>query len=76
MTLSTFATLSLLNGVKAHAVANYEQDGWDIVTECYTDTLLLSIMERTGATTLLEAVAAVKAYVKPHNDYREDIEGS
>ncbi len=42
----TPATQELVNAVKAHAQANYEKGGWDVVVEAWTDA---EIAEAIGA---------------------------
>ena len=31
------ARQAVIDGVKAHAVANYDQGGWDVIVECWSD---------------------------------------
>jgi hypothetical protein len=62
----------LIAAVKQHAVEHYEQDGWDIVVECYSDAELADIIKR--ARTAAGAIRKVKAHIKPRADYRADIQ--
>ena len=47
----------LVAAVRAHAVDNYESDGWDFVVECWTDADIAERIE--GITTPEAAIAAV-----------------
>lgn len=47
----------LIAAVKAHALANYESGGWDMIVECYEDAELAE--EIGDATTEAEAIARV-----------------
>jgi hypothetical protein len=58
--------------VKAHAIANYETDGWDYVVECYEDEKIAEIIKT--AHTEKDAIALMRAHVKPRADYRADIQ--
>lgn len=60
----------LINGVRAHAQAHYEQ-GWEIVVEATTDEELL---EHVGeATTIEQAIANVRRFVEIHNEHAAGI---
>jgi hypothetical protein len=62
---------SLIEAVKAHAIENYEQDGWDIVAECYSDEDIISAIG--NARTPAGAIRRVKADNAPETNYREEI---
>ena len=49
----------MVKAVKAHAVAHYEEGGWDSIVECYSDEELAAEIEESGATTPEEAISAV-----------------
>jgi len=59
--------------IKAHAIANYEIDGWDYVVECYDDAQIADIVKT--ARTEKGAIRMMRAQVKPRADYRADIQG-
>lgn len=61
----------LLAAVRDHALANYENGGWDEVVEAWSDDEILE--EMGDATTIKEAIANVAIAVKLHFDYAEDI---
>lgn len=49
----------LIEAVKAHALANYEADGWDFIVECWEDEEIAEAITEAGATTAEEAIKAV-----------------
>lgn len=51
------ANAELIAAVKAHALANYDADGWDFIVECWEDREIAEAI--TGATTEAEAIAMV-----------------
>lgn len=62
---------ALIRTVRAHALNNYNKDGWDYVVECYEDG---DILEDIGdATTVKEAIARVGAMVKILDERRQEI---
>ena len=58
--------------IKAHAVTNYEKDGWDIVVECYSSADIWEIIKT--ARTIKGAIRMVRAEIKPRADYRAEIQ--
>lgn len=64
----------MINSIKAvrdFAVANYGQDGWDFVVECWSDA---DIAEAIGkARTAKAAIAKVKAAIAPLAERRDEI---
>ncbi|MFE2104326.1 hypothetical protein ACFXAF_00380 [Kitasatospora sp. NPDC059463] len=67
----------LIEAVKAHADKHYDEGGWDVVVECYTDRELQEWLESTeyGATvptTVEEAVARVASAVGIWADWQAD----
>jgi hypothetical protein len=61
-----------LAAIKAHALANYEKDGWDYIVECYDDAQIVEIIKT--ARTINGAIKMVRARIKPRADYRADIQ--
>lgn len=49
-------TQTLVDFIKAHALAHYEDGGWDVVVECYNDSDIADTIK--GATTEAEAIEA------------------
>ena len=66
------AMQELIDAVKAHALKNYEKDGWDYIVECYSDDEILAIIKT--ARTAAGAIKMVRAEIKPRSDYRADIQ--
>jgi len=69
-------TQTLVDFIKAHALANYEAGGWDVVVECFDDT---EIRDTIGeATTEGEAIEAFAFMVDVWSDRQADarIEGA
>jgi hypothetical protein len=64
----------LIHAVRTHAMANYEKGGWDYVVEAWDDGDILEIISDKNATTVKQAIKAVGAEVKLHDDYRKDIQ--
>ena len=62
---------NLVEAVKAHALANYEKQGWDIVIECYSDDDIAEIIKT--ARTPAGAIKMVRAEIKPRADYRDEV---
>jgi hypothetical protein len=65
---------ALVKGVKAHALANYETDGWDVVVECRTDEDIAE--EIAGCKTVMEAVKVVGDTAKMYDDHRKEIQAT
>lgn len=62
----------LIGAVREHALANYEQGGWDYVVECWSDADIAK--EITGCTSAKVAIQKVGACVGVLDDYRSDIQ--
>lgn len=63
----------LIDGVKAHALENYETGGWDYVVECYSDE---EIGEAIGkARTLKGAIKKIGEIVGIRDEVRRDVQG-
>jgi DNA-binding LytR/AlgR family response regulator len=65
------ALSNMIDAVKAHALKNYERDGWDIVIECYSDDDIAEIIKT--ARTPGGAIKMVRAEIKPGADYRDEV---
>lgn len=65
---------NMLAAVKAYAKAHYNQGGWDLIVECYSDAELLTLMGK--AKTERGAIWAVAHNSSIHikNDARKDVE--
>lgn len=60
-----------IEAIRAHAVANYNKDGWDFLVECWSDE---DIAEAAGnARSDKAAIAKVKAALRPLSDMRSEV---
>lgn len=64
----------LIKAVRKHAIANYEEGGWDIVVECWVDEYIGTLI--FGATTPEEAIKLVGDAVGDLDEYRQDIQAT
>jgi hypothetical protein len=69
-------TDTLVTAVKRHAAANYEQDGWDFIVECYTDAELAELIVELRATTEGAAIRKVGELMKIKDERRKEIEAT
>jgi hypothetical protein len=67
---------TLINAVRKHAMDNYEQDGWDVLVECYDDGDILELISNDNASTVEEAIASVQKTLKIYDDHRAEIRGA
>lgn len=65
---------ALVEGVKAHALAHYEDGGWDVVVECWEDAQIAEHIE--GADTVEEAVQRFEGVVSVWADQQADARNS
>ncbi len=63
----------MIEAVKAHAIKHYEQDGWDTIVECYSDSEIAKEIEQGKCESVEQAIAYVAKGCKVYNDYRNDI---
>lgn len=63
--------MDLVAAVRDHALAHYEQGGWDYVVEAYTDADILEAIG--GARTPAGAIRNVGRQVGIINEVRQDI---
>jgi hypothetical protein len=63
----------LIDGVKKHALEHYEENGWDIVVECFGRDELIPLLREAGAATLEDAIEAVGEIAKLHDERRREI---
>lgn len=47
---------NLVEFIKAHALANYENGGWDVIVECWNDEAIALTLAELGITTEREAL--------------------
>lgn len=64
----------LIEAVRKHALAHYEESGWDILVEAWSNA---DIRRRMGsATTLEEAIKTISGYLRVAYQFRGEIEGT
>jgi hypothetical protein len=64
----------LIAQIKAHALAHYEDGGWDVIVECWSDE---DIAETIGkATTLRGALKKIRDIVSVYDDRQADARNS
>ena len=60
----------LITAIRAHAIANYNHQGWDFLIECYDDK---DILEEVGmAKTLKGAIRKLLPTLRAQDDYRKE----
>lgn len=64
---------TLVEHVKAHAIANYTTGGWDYVVECWEDSQIIEAICMAGAKSEHDAIRAVAKLAGILADYRDDI---
>jgi hypothetical protein len=61
----------LVEAVVQHAVDHYEENGWDIVVECWNDQDVWNVIE--GSADEKEAILVAADALKPIHDHRMEI---
>lgn len=56
-------TSELVEAVKAHAMAHYNDGGWDVVVECWDDAEIIEHITEAGAKTPTQAIASFESFV-------------
>lgn len=64
----------LIAAIKAYALAHYEEDGWDVLVECWNDGHISDELGRVS--TLRGAIWKLKKVLATYNDYRSEIEAT
>lgn len=65
---------ALVQAVKRHAIDHYEQGGWDIVVECWSDARIAIVC--AGCKTVKGAIAKVKKANAPVASHRADVQST
>lgn len=68
------AQQDLIEAVKAHALAHYDQNGWDFIVECWDDADIAEAIE--GAENELQAIAAVASTASLLAERRTEVEST
>lgn len=63
-------TQELIDAVQEHAHDHYNEGGWDVVVECYSDEMIEEVI--AGATTPAEAIAKFAPLVDVWADRQAD----
>jgi hypothetical protein len=68
----------LIDAIRAHALANYTNGGWDEVVEAWDDEDIVAEVHASCGDnpTVEQAIAAVGEVVKLRHGYAEDIRGA
>ena len=64
----------LIKAVRAHGIRNYEEDGWDVLVECWSDDDIVDAIQ--NAKTVAIAIKRVAKVLTEYNSYIEDIQAS
>jgi len=67
-------TQELVDAVKAHALAHYEDGGWDVVVECFDDAEIAEVIGK--ATTVSGALRKFATMVDVWADRQADARNS
>lgn len=65
-------TVKMVNAIKAHAIENYEKDGWDFIVECWSDDEIAE--EIAGCKNIKQAINRVKRTAKLLNERRAEVQ--
>ncbi len=65
---------AMVEAVKAHAIKNYDSDGWDTIVECYEDRELAEEIRESGASTIAEAIERIGKGCKTYDGHRKDVQ--
>lgn len=69
-TNATCNVSELVEIVKAHALSHYEDGGWDVIVECWSDR---EIAEEIGrARTAKGALAKIRPYIEIYDERQAD----
>lgn len=74
MTNKILRPREILPLLKAHADKHYEEDGWDVFVECYTDEERLKMIGRCF--TLAGAIKKIGKDLKDYDDHRKEIQAT
>lgn len=66
---------AVIDALVAHAYANYETGGWDVLIECYDRKDMAEELTVQNITTTGEAIEYYAIVLGAHDEMRQDIEG-
>lgn len=70
----TDKTVELINRIRQHALTHYEEDGWDILVECWSTNDILDCMG--DANTFEEAIVRISDTLFVIDGYRKEIQSA
>jgi len=68
------STQELVQAIKDHALAHYEDGGWDVVVECFDDAEIADTIGAAG--TVAEALVAFAPLIDVWSDRQADARNS
>lgn len=66
-------TVELVNRIRQHALTHYEEDGWDILVECWSTNDILDCIG--DAQTFEQAIIRISDTLSLIDGYRAEIQG-
>ena len=66
--------MNFVEDVKKYALEHYEENGWDIVVECFSDEEISEIIKK--ARTKKGAIEKMSKSIRPLADHRSEIEAT
>ena len=67
---------AIIEGLKAHANANYEAGGWDVLVECWSDKEIQGHLDAHNARSIGDAIEAFKPLVSIWAERQADARNS
>ena len=71
--MEKYSETDLIAAVRRHAINNYEQDGWDVLVECWDDGDILERISDANAQTPDAAIKACLSWVALYDERRREI---
>lgn len=62
----------LVEAVKAHALGQYSEGGWDVIVECWSDAQIAELVADNGASTAREAIESITWLAEEYADRQAD----
>lgn len=62
----------LIDAVKKHAEDHYNDGGWDVIVECWTESDIADYLKKNKVKDANQAIAAVKEIVDVYADRQAD----
>ena len=71
--MEKYGETDLIAAVRRHAINNYENDGWDVLVECWDDGDILERISDANAQTPDAAIKACLSWVSLYDERRREI---